>query len=418
MSGINTNVASLFAQNNLAKTGKSLSTAIQRLSSGLRVNSAKDDAAGLAISEKFRAQVGGMEVAKRNANDGISALEVAEGALGSVTDSLQRMRELAVQASTGTLTAGDREQLTEEYDALKSNVQSIIASTNFNGIELLTSNAIDLDVQVGANDNSGGLDSLIVALGDIEGAFNTFSTTTQSAAGIGQATSDTITLTQIKAAGAGVVDGPANGVLAANGDKATYDLDGDGNADLRVTRTADQVGTVEFLDRNGDVVGDAITGVAVTGNDIDAITLGGANGLDVPTVSAANGATSITLGALSIQLAVSGGNFDQATYLSGADIDGADGTNARAAIGKLDTFIESVSSQRSVLGAGINRLESVISNLDTSITSLSAARGRIIDADFAKETANLTRAQILQQAGTSVLAQANQLPSSVLSLLG
>ncbi|HEX4916575.1 MAG TPA: flagellin, partial [Limnobacter sp.] len=272
--------ASLFAQNNLAKTGKSLGTAIARLSSGLRVNSAKDDAAGLAISEKFRAQIGGMEVAKRNANDGISALEVAEGALGSITDSLQRMRELAVQASTGTLTLEDRAQLTEEYNALKDNVNKIVTSTNFNNIDLLTTAAsgTDLNIQIGTKST----DSLVIGLADTQGSALT-----------------------------------------------------------------------------------AFTSAATP---------------------------------------------DAASIANAAD--------AREAIDALDTFIKDVSSQRSVIGAGINRLESVIGNLDTSITSLSSARGRIIDADFAKETAALTRAQILQQAGTSVLAQANQLPSSVLSLLG
>ncbi|MCQ8897531.1 flagellin [Limnobacter humi] len=416
MAGINTNVASLFAQNNLSKSGAALSTAIARLSSGLRVNSAKDDAAGLAISEKFRAQIGGFEVAKRNSNDGISSLEVAEGALGSVTDSLQRMRELAVQASTGTLTSADRDQLTEEYDALKSNVSSIIQNTNFNGIKLLTTTALDLDVQIGANST----DSLIVKLGDIEGAFNTFSTTTSSTTP-NDANTTTLTLNDLKSTTAnnlgGVVDGTA--VLAADGDSSTFDLDGDGRADLRATRTGDGTATVNFLDRNGNTIGDAVTGVntGAGSNDIGNIVLSGAGGLGVPNTLATGGTTSVKVGALSIQLVSNGTNFTDANYLSGAAIDGSDGTKARAAITKLDTFLNEVSKQRSVLGAGINRLDSVVANLDTSSTSLSAARGRIIDADFAKETANLTRAQILQQAGTSVLAQANQIPSGVLSLL-
>ncbi|HEY1057462.1 MAG TPA: flagellin [Limnobacter sp.] len=409
MAGINTNVASLFAQNNLSKSGAALSTAIARLSSGLRVNSAKDDAAGLAISEKFRAQIGGFEVAKRNSNDGISALEVAEGALGSVTDSLQRMRELAVQASTGTLTSADRDQLTEEYDALKSNVSSIIQNTNFNGIKLLTSTAVDLDVQVGANNT----DSLIVSLGDIEGAFSTFSTTTTTGV-LASPTSNALTLANITGTGGGVVDGVA---AVAQGASTTYDLDGDGIADLRASNAAggaDIISSVQFLDKNGDAVGDAIDVTAANTNTVTALTLGN---LGLQNKAAVNGNTSVQIGALSLSLTSNGTNFTLGSYLSGAAIDGTDGTNARAAIGKLDTFLSTISSQRSVLGAGINRLDSVVANLDTSSTSLSAARGRIIDADFAKETANLTRAQILQQAGTSVLAQANQIPSGVLSLL-
>jgi flagellin len=409
MSGINTNVASLFAQNNLSKSSKELGTAIQRLSSGLRVNSARDDAAGLAISEKFRSQIGGQEVAKRNANDGISALEVGEGALGQITDSLQRMRELAVQASTGTLTADDRSLLTEEYNTLKSNVDSIIKSTQFNGIDLLTSGAGDLDVQVGQG--NGATDSLKISLGDIEGNFNAFTTSTTTGA-FSAPTSNALTLGNITATGAGIVDGLD--AAGAAGTSATYDLDGDGVADLRGTSDGTNITTVQFLDKKGNAVGDAIT-VGAARTSISAITLGD---LGLENKAAANGPASVTLGAVSVSLASDNTNFTGGTYLSGANIDGADGVNARAAIGKLDTFINDVSTQRAKLGAGINRLESVISNLDTSTTAISTARGRIIDADFAKETANLTRAQILQQAGTSVLAQANQLPSSVLSLLG
>ena len=409
MSGINTNVASLFAQNNLSKSSKELGTAIQRLSSGLRVNSARDDAAGLAISEKFRSQIGGQEVAKRNANDGISALEVGEGALGQITDSLQRMRELAVQASTGTLTADDRSLLTEEYNTLKSNVDSIIKSTQFNGIDLLTSGAGDLDVQVGQG--NGATDSLKISLGNIEGNFNSFTTSTTTGA-FSAATSNALTLGNITATGAGIVDGVD--AAGAAGTSATYDLDGDGVADLRGTSDGTNITSVQFLDKKGNAVGDAIT-VGAARTSISAITLGD---LGLENKAATNGPASVTLGAVSVSLASDNTNFTGGTYLSGANIDGADGTNARAAIGKLDTFINDVSTQRAKLGAGINRLESVISNLDTSTTAISTARGRIIDADFAKETANLTRAQILQQAGTSVLAQANQLPSSVLSLLG
>ena len=410
MSGINTNVASLFAQNNLSKSSKELGTAIQRLSSGLRVNSARDDAAGLAISEKFRSQIGGQEVAKRNANDGISALEVGEGALGQITDSLQRMRELAVQASTGTLTSGDRDLLTEEYNTLKSNVDSIIKSTQFNGIDLLTSGAGDLDVQVGQG--NGATDSLKISLGNIEGNFNTFTTSTTTNA-FSAATSNALTLGQITATTGGAVDG--EDTVAANS-SSTYDLDGDGIADLRANRGAgNDIQTIQFIDKNGKDVGDSVDVSAAATDTISNLTLGD---LGLENKAATNGPASVTLGAVSVSLASDNTNFTGGTYLSGASIDGDDGVNARAAIGKLDSFINDVSTQRAKLGAGINRLESVISNLDTSTTAISTARGRIIDADFAKETANLTRAQILQQAGTSVLAQANQLPSSVLSLLG
>jgi flagellin len=273
---INTNIISLNAQRNTSMTQNSLQTAMQRLSSGLRVNSAKDDSAGLAIAERMNAQVRGMNVASRNANDGISLAQTAEGALGKVGDALQRMRELAVQSANGTNNDDDRANLQAEFDQLGAEVTRIITGSKFNGTDLLNAPTADFVFQVGA-------------------------------------------------------------------------------------------GTVA---------------------DVDTISVASAD-MDMSGIS---------------------------TAVTGLDIS-ADGDAARAAMDTLDTQITAVTTGRAVMGAVQNRFDSVIANLATSSENLSAARGRIMDADFASETMNLSRAQILQQAGTAMISQANQLPQQVLSLL-
>jgi flagellin len=286
MLGINTNVASLTAQKNLSGSGMGLNNAIARLSSGLRVNSAKDDAAGLAIAERMQAQIKGYDVAARNANDGISLLQVADGAMGKISDNLQRMRELAVQAKNGTLNPTDRVNLNREYAELANEVNRIVTGSTFNGNNMFDAANKTLSFQVGT----------------------------------GNAVSDTLAL----------------------------NLTDDGLS---------------------------------TGNDLTTI---------------------MTNGAASIQ----------------ANLNAVDTVaNATTALNTLDASIDAITGIRAVVGAGQSRLEQVASFADTSSTNLQAARGRIMDADFAKETAALTRAQILQQAGTAMLAQANQLPNNVLSLL-
>ena len=271
---INTNVMSLNAQRNLSATESMMSQSIQRLSTGLRVNSAKDDAAGLAIAERMNAQVRGMNVAIRNANDGISLAQTAEGALGKVGDMVQRMRELAVQAANATNSDSDRANLDAEYQQLASEVTRTLSGTRFNGQAIVGADAGALVFQIGA----------------------------------GTTADDTITVT-----------------------------------------TTD-------MSANGDVT-------AVTGGDI---------------TSAANATT---------------------------------------AIDNLDTLIDTVNSERATYGAVQNRFDAIISNLQISSENQSAARSRIMDADFAQETASLTRAQVLQQAGVAMLSQANAAPSNVLALL-
>ncbi|WP_371824986.1 flagellin N-terminal helical domain-containing protein [Limnobacter parvus] len=262
-------------------------TSIARLSSGLRVNSAKDDAAGLAIAERMQAQIKGFDVASRNANDGISLLQVADGALGKITDNLQRMRELGVQAKNGTLNATDRTNLNREYVELANEVGRVATGTTFNDNAVFLAANKSVSLQIGSGNDAS--DTLAVNLTD--------------------------------------------------------------------------------------------TGAA-GGNDLQT-TLGGATQALI--VTAFGGVDTVA--------------------------------NATTAITDIDTAIDDITNLRATVGAGLSRLEQVVGSLQTTSSNLSSARGRIMDADFAKETANLTRSQILQQAGTAMLAQANQLPNNVLSLL-
>jgi len=298
---INTNLVSLNAQRNVSTSQMSLATSMQRLSSGLRVNSAKDDAAGLAIAERMNSQVRGMSVAMRNANDAISLAQTAEGALGKVGDIFQRMRELAVQSANGTNTTQDRVSLNQEYVQLAQEATRTLGGTKFNGTNILAT-AADSVFQIGAN-NTNNIDRITVAA---------FSWTS-----------------------------PAS-----------------------------------FT--------------AVLGSDI-------LSGIDV-------------------------GSYDALTsaYTSGADGPGAlitDATTAQSAITNIDDALNTLNNQRATFGAVQNRFDNVVATLMVGSENQAAARGRIMDADYASETSNLSRANILQQAGNAMVAQANQLPQQVLALL-
>jgi flagellin len=315
---INTNLNSLNAQRNLASSQGSLSVAMQRLSSGLRVNSAKDDAAGLAIAERMSAQVRGMNVAVRNANDAISLTQTAEGALGKIGDNMQRMRELAVQARNATNSDGDKANLQKEFLQLQEEIKRTMEGTKFNGKVLFADEGADLEFQIGADTNAEARITLAGA-----------------------------TLT-------GGTSGEAGAMITAY-DDATDDAGRDAAA------------------------------INIMATVVDTEWTTGATGIGIAAKDSANG--------------------DATT----ADID--------SAINLLDKAMDIVNDKRAVFGAAQNRFEAVISNLQVNAENQAAARGRIMDADFATETSNLSRSQILQQAGTAMVAQANQLPQQVLSLL-
>jgi len=277
---INTNIASLNAQRNLNMSQGSLATSMQRLSSGLRVNSAKDDAAGLAIAERMNAQVRGMNVAVRNANDGISMAQTAEGALSQVGNALQRMRELAVQARNSTNSSSDKDSLNKEFSQLQSEITRVLGGTTFNGKHILGADATSLTFQIGANTTAN--DTISIATKNM--------------------TKDT-TITGVTNTTTALIDASA---------------------------TSGAIGTV---------------------------------------------------------------------------------------IDNIDKALDSINDTRATFGATQSRFDAIITNLQVGVENQSAARSRIMDADFASETANMSRAQVLQQAGTAMVAQANQLPNQVLKLL-
>ena len=377
---INTNVMSLNAQRNLATSSGELSVSLQRLSSGLRINGAKDDAAGLAISQRFTAQIRGLSTAIRNAGDAVSLTQTAEGALGSVTSNLQRMRELAVQASNGTNSQADRDALNAEYTQLRSEVQRVADQTVFEGLKLLDGSFSGVNFQVGANVGEViTIQSLAnVSTGALGGTFSRV----EVSVGAGSMTSFATAI----AAGGLTINGTSVGAIAAAG-----------SAQERAGQLVSAINAVS-----------ATTGV---GASYDAAT-----GNYTLTSGAA-----ITVGGGSATVALSG--FASGSLGTPVSTTGMNATNvqsyvgAQQAIGVLDNALTSVNSSRATIGAINSRFDSVISNLRSTTENLSASRSRIQDTDFAQETARLTRAQVLQQAGVAMLAQANAAPQQVLSLL-
>jgi flagellin len=399
MSIINTNVMSLNSQRNLATNSASLATTIQRLSSGLRINSAKDDAAGLAISERFTTQIRGMNQASRNANDGISLAQTAEGALGEIGNNLQRIRELAVQSRNATNSDADRSALQKEVGQLKSEIDRVANQTTFNGTKLLDGSFTAQAFQIGANqgqtitvDNIA--DANIAALG----TWTSVAEANASGAA-GAFTQVDLADTEVFTLDVGGVEiftltGDADGesVVAADIDTALADATVQSNlaaAGITVSGTAAD-GTLAFSKTDGSDYDVVVT------ND----GTGGFAGADYAT-----GTNTVANGAA----AASQTGF---AALDISDVDGADN-----AILAMDAALNAVNSARADLGAVQNRFSSVIANLNTTSENLSASRSRIRDTDFAKETAELTRTQILTQAGTAMLAQANQAPQGVMSLL-
>ena len=377
---INTNVMSLNAQRNLATSSDEMATSLQRLSSGMRINGAKDDAAGLAISQRFTAQIRGLSTAIRNAGDAVSLTQTAEGALGSVTTNLQRMRELAVQASNGTNSQVDRDALNAEYTQLRSEVQRVADQTVFAGLKLLDGSFSGVNFQVGANVGEViTIQSLAnVGTGSLGGTFTRFE-------GSAAASSITGFATAI-AAGDLTINGTSVGAIA-----------GAGSAQERAGQLVSAINAVSATTGVGASY-DSATGNYTLSSGA-AITVGGA--------SATVALSGFAAGAVGTSTSTTGMN---STNLSSY-------TGSQQALGVLDNALTAVNSSRATIGAINSRFDSVISNLRSTTENLSASRSRIQDTDFAQETARLTRAQVLQQAGVAMLAQANAAPQQVLSLL-
>ena len=525
---INTNLQSLNAQRNLSSSQATLATSMQRLSSGLRINSAKDDAAGLAISERMSTQVRGLTVAARNANDGISLAQTAEGALGSVGNNLQRIRELAVQARNATNSSEDRAALNAEVQQLKAEVTRISQQTTFNGTKLLDGSFTDMSFQVGANAGQtidikdiananvealgtwnsvpvpskltgdaivGGTSPVVVpaktswdmAEPGTDGAYAGFTMTINGGAAVTVAAVAAVAVPPATTAQIAT----AKDALAANIQTALNNVANGLGANAASVSVVG--GKLEIINTttNSAVIAPAAGALGTAGLSVNAaknVTSGGMsaaavriNGVNftlpaqdsasnrvndlVKQINASTGTTpkvqaSIVNGALSLTssngdvtielpnpnpapamtvatiaaatgLGLGSTNESSATHIAGtrgfagaeagktgfADLNVLDAEFADNAILAMDAALTAVNGARANLGAVQSRFETTVSNLSVTTENLSAARSRIMDADFAVETANLSRSQILQQAGTAMVAQANQLPQQVLQLL-
>lgn len=473
---INTNVSSLTAQRNLGTSQASLSTSIQRLSSGLRINSAKDDAAGLAISERFTAQIRGVNQAARNANDGISLSQVAESALSGAGNILQRVRELSVQSANASNSASDRKALQAEVGQLLSELDRLAVTTEFNGQKLLDGSFGSATFQVGANANQ-----------TITATTGNFRTTTYGAQLKASASVVAGTAVPVSAAATVIVNGlqsktlnvdasdtaakiaaAVNGAaettgvtasarnvsefkvttagavsLAIKGDNTTTAA----NITFSATTTTDlaegvkafndvssQTGITAKLNsaRDGIILtNDAGADIEITNNSTAAAVSLAAQNATASTLTfsgaqaTAAGATAVSrgtvefssdkgfsLGGTSAYVAAGASTLNSVNQIDVSTVDGS-----TKALKIIDSALAAVNGQRASFGALQARFETAIANLNISSENMSASRGRIQDADFAAETANLSRAQILQQAGTAMVAQANQIPQGVLALL-
>ncbi|WP_428312316.1 flagellin [Hydrocarboniphaga sp.] len=376
---INTNVASLNAQRNVNNSQSALNMAMQRLSSGLRINSAKDDAAGLAISQRFTSQIKGLNQASRNANDGISLAQTAEGALVEVTNNLQRIRELAVQSSNATNSQSDRDALQTEVTSLKSEVERVANTTAFNGVKVLDGSFNGAVFQVGAN---AGETITVSSIADANlAALSSVSTASTQSSAVAALTSTAA------AAGSLTINGTDIGALAAAGTSA--------ERGAQLVNAINNVSTTTGVNAYIDSTTNKITLTSES-----TITVGGT---DDGTLTGFDGATGVTATATNT------------TGLTTLDVSSYAGS--QLAIKQIDSALGQVNTARASLGAVQNRFSSVVSSVDTTAENLSASRSRIQDTDFAQETANLSRAQVLQQAGISMLSQANSSAQGVLKLL-
>ncbi|MBI5889430.1 MAG: flagellin [Nitrosomonadales bacterium] len=490
---INTNVASLNAQRNLNASKDALATSLQRLSSGLRINSARDDAAGMAISERMTSQINGLNQAARNANDGVSLAQTAEGALQQSSDILQRIRELSIQSANSSNSTTDRASLNSEVNQLISELDRIANSTSFNGLKLLDGTYQGQQFQVGADANqtigvsvagarATDLQNNTVALQgtnttDLGGAIistatgtapaNTIAAQTLTIAGSAGTAAVTVAVTSSAAAIATAVNAntASTGVKASATTSATlsgltagtisFALNGGGTA-TTISATVGAGGTVSGVaaainavsgktgvTATANAAGTALTLTQAAGNDL---TLTGftSSGGGTATLDGANAAAAITLtpaaatdsarvlGTVSLFSdagftavssvaagagSVLGTTVTAATAANVSAVDISTIAGANTAVGIVDAALSQISKMRADMGAVQNRFTATIANLQTASENLSAARSRIRDADFAAETAIMTRNQILQQAGTAMLAQANALPNTVLTLL-
>ena len=380
MASINTNMSANIAANSMVRNERTMTSTMERLSTGLRINSAKDDAAGLAISSKMTSQIRGLDQAVRNANDAISMIQVAEGAMKEVTNMFQRMRELAVQSISDSNTNADRGALNNEYKQLSAEVSRIAENTQWNGTNILDGARTNSVFQIGANADQ----TIAVNFGDLS--------TNNATAAVTNNTSDLATIT---VTGAIATDDVVSYKVTDSAGNSTFATIGGTHLQSAATITSDEVET-----NSAGTVGDAETGAVI-----------------VTAQSAASTAFTIASASDGNDITISDVQITRGTQAPVAASDITTRQFATTALGVLDTAIEGVNSTRATLGASMSRLEYAADNLQNVSQNSSAARSRVLDADYASETTELARTQIIQQASTAMLSQANQAQQSVLSLL-
>ncbi len=379
---VNTNIASLNTQRNLSNSSNALATSMQRLSTGSRINSAKDDAAGLQISNRLTSQINGLNVAVRNANDGISLAQTAEGALQQSTNILQRMRDLSLQAANGSNNLDDRTSIQKEITALVSEMDRISETTTFGGRKLLDGSFATQSFQVGANAN----ETISVSIGQMNTATLEGTVTSKvTATNVGTYAAPSGGTGQIAITSDG---GTAINVALADGDNI--------DAAIAAVNTSSAASAVATASKDTD--GNLVITAKESGKTLTVAVTGATYTEDTAKT-------------------VAGGTTTAEKTVSVINVADETGAGAQEAIQIIDGAIKQIDSQRADLGAVQNRFDNTIANLQNIGENASAARGRIQDTDFAAETANLSKNQILQQAGTAILAQAKQLPQAVLSLL-
>jgi flagellin len=382
MTVINTNNAATLAANALTKNERAMSQAMERLSTGVRINSAGDDAAGLAISSRMTSQINGLDMAVRNANDAVSMVNTADGALIEVSNMLGRMRELAVQSASGTNSTTDRAALNTEYVALLNEVGRVSENTQWNGMNLLDDSpgsSGTVSFQIGAN-ASQTVSTVFGDIGAQQSISNAGTTANAHAITVGGSSTDGISTGDIITVG----------ITDAADSTTGY---------MQFTMSADNVTDIY------DTTAAATLGSTVTFNSI------------VYTLTSSTTAGTLALTGASGTSTLHNLTVSRGIHAAVADNDVLTTTKANSAITALDTAIDAINTQRSVFGAAVNRLEYAADNLANVSQNTSASRSRILDADYASETTELARTQIIQQAGTAMLSQANQQAQSVLALL-
>jgi flagellin len=408
---INTNLASLYAQNNLSNAQNNLAGSVQRLSSGLRINSAKDDAAGLAISQNMQNQINGVNQARRNLNDATNLIQVADTSLGTIHDMLLRMKTLTTQGYDGSLSASQRTQIVDEINELNTEINATAARTKFNGNNLIASTVSGSVALTTLTIASGG--GTITAVNANSSLTGTFTLTSSNAAA-------SVTLS-------GVVSSTYNGVVSATtysqvGSVSAYSAMAGGISKLNF----DQVGiSLDYILTSGSTT-DTTNALAFNGR---VITLTGASNSDLYFQGGSDTSTPnmVVYDAINVRTDSTTGGFQAMNNLGGqvSVLNSYTNTHAQAtwatAFSTMGTYVDAavdlVSEQRSVMGALTNRISYINQNLEAYSTNLQSSRSAIMDTDFAAETAKLTKGQIMQQAATAMLAQANQMPNVVLSLL-